>query len=94
MGASPPLVLTTLEGGAALSAFRSAALLRRLREVAPEIADVTARYVHWVASDDALDPATLDTLTRLLEYGEPYAAPAPHRGRRRWPGRRAPDPPR
>ena len=80
MGASPPLVLTTLEGGAALSAFRSAALLRRLREVAPEIADVTARYVHWVASDDALDPATLDTLTRLLEYGEPYAAPAPASG--------------
>lgn len=74
MGQAPPLVLTTVEGGRALSPFRAGALLRRLRAVAPDLAGVSARFVHWVASDGPLDPSTHATLLRLLDYGEPYAA--------------------
>ena len=67
-------VLTTFPGGRALSDFRAAALLRALREVAPQIASVSARFVHWVASDAALDAGSEDAVRRLLTYGEPYGA--------------------
>ena len=70
-------MLTTYEGGTAISPFRARALLTRLRTVAPQIGGVSARFVHWVWTDDAPSPQTLDTLRRLLTYGEPYAGPAP-----------------
>ena len=63
--------LTVVEGGNALSAFRSRALLARLQEVAPGLTEVRARHVHWVASQRPLDPATTDTVTRILDYGDP-----------------------
>ncbi len=68
-------VLTVVEGGTALSAFRAAALLARLQGIAPGVTGVSARYVHLVASDGPLEGARLDTVTRLLTYGEPYAEP-------------------
>jgi phosphoribosylformylglycinamidine synthase len=71
MPASPAHVLTSFGGGNALSAFRAAALVRRLQAVAPEVRAVSARYVHWVASDVALDAATTQTVRRLLSYGPP-----------------------
>ncbi len=70
------LVLTTLEGGNALSPFRAKSLLARLRGIAPGLSGVSARFVHWVATEAELDAATADTVGRLLTYGDPYAAPA------------------
>ena len=69
-------MLTTYPGGRALSDFRAAGLLARLRRVAPGLTGVSARHVHWVATDTALDTATEAQLVRLLSYGDPYAAPA------------------
>ena len=81
MGSSPALVLTSFEGGLALSDFRARALLPRVQGVAPQVTAVTARFVHWVAATAPLDDAAADTLARLLDYGprfEGYAvSPAP-----------------
>jgi phosphoribosylformylglycinamidine synthase len=67
-------VLTSVGGGNALSPFRAAALVRRLQALVPAVSGVSARYVHHVASDAALDAATADTVCRLLTYG-PAAGP-------------------
>ena len=66
-------VLTSVGGGNALSPFRAAALVTKLRAVAP-ITDVSARYVHWAASDTELDAQTHATVQKLLTYG-PAAGP-------------------
>ena len=76
--ASPhPYVLTTVEGGTALSPFRASALVERLRGVTEQVSGLSARFVHWVASEGPLDPRTAATLIRLLTYGEPYPGPQP-----------------
>ncbi len=80
MGASPAPVLTSFEGGRALSDFRAAGLLRRIQERVPAVTGIGARHVHWVASAAALDSDTHARLGRLLDYGEPYAAPAARLG--------------
>jgi len=78
MVSSHDLAMTTVEGGSALSPFRARALLARLRAVDPEITDVTARFVHWVASEQPLTDDVAATVTKLLTYGEAYAGePAP-----------------
>ena len=59
MASSHDLVLTTVRGGNALSPFRAAALLTRLRRVVPGLTALSARHVHWVASEEALDEAGL-----------------------------------
>ena len=66
--------LQHFEGGNALSAFRAQALLPRLQAVSARIVDVTARHVHWVWSDAALERADLDKLSALLTYGDAYTA--------------------
>lgn len=66
-----PKHLMHFEGGNALSAFRSQGLLARLAMINPRIVGVSARFVHWVWSDAALDRATQDKLAALLTYGEP-----------------------
>jgi phosphoribosylformylglycinamidine synthase len=66
--------LTHFEGGNALSPFRAQALLTKLQAVVPGLHAVSARHVHWVASDAALDRAAHDKLSALLRYGEPAAA--------------------
>ena len=75
MPLSHAFVLTSFPGGNALSPFRATALVRRLQTAAPSVTGVTARYVHQVASDAALDAATSKTVARLLTYGPP-AGPA------------------
>ncbi len=65
-----PKHLMHFEGGNALSAFRSQGLLARLVQVNPRIVGVSARYVHWVWSDAALDRTTQDKLAALLTYGD------------------------
>jgi phosphoribosylformylglycinamidine synthase len=60
------------EGGNALSAFRAAALLPAIQAVCPRVTAVSARHVHWVWSDAALDAATVDKLVALLNYGDSF----------------------
>ncbi len=67
------LSLTHFEGGAALSEFRLQALLSRLQQVCPRLAGVSARHVHWAASEASLPPAARDRLQALLDVG-PQAA--------------------
>ena len=76
MASSHDLVLTTVPGGNALSPFRAAALLTRLQRVAPSLTGLSARHVHWVASEAGLDEPTHATVERLLTYGAPYAGDA------------------
>ncbi|MGV8848850.1 MAG: phosphoribosylformylglycinamidine synthase [Propionibacteriaceae bacterium] len=73
-------VLTSVGGGNALSPFRAAALVAKLRPVAPSVTEVSARYVHWAASDAALDASTHATVEKLLTYGPPAGpvAVGPH----------------
>ncbi|MEK8034816.1 phosphoribosylformylglycinamidine synthase [Ideonella sp. DXS29W] len=71
---SAPKQLMHFEGGSALSAFRAQALLARLQAVCPKVTGVSARFVHWVWSDAALDPGALDKLAALLRYGDPATA--------------------
>ncbi len=71
-----PAILTSFPGGNALSPFRAAALVRRLAEAGVPITAVVAQYHHWVASKDELDPATTETVRRLLSYG-PAASEEP-----------------
>jgi phosphoribosylformylglycinamidine synthase len=75
MASTHDLVLTTVPGGNALSTFRAVGVLARLRVAAPQVTAVSARFVHWVASEDLLDDATRATVTRLLTYGEPWVDP-------------------
>jgi len=75
MTASAAFVLTSFGGGNALSPFRAKAVLQRLQGVSEAITAVSARYVHWVASDAALDRDTTQTVATLLRYGPP-AGPA------------------
>ncbi|MEO7269552.1 MAG: phosphoribosylformylglycinamidine synthase, partial [Knoellia sp.] len=71
------LALTTVDGGSALSPFRARALLARLQAVDPAITGITARFVHWVASEEPLDEAERVTVERLLTYGDAYAGGSP-----------------
>jgi phosphoribosylformylglycinamidine synthase len=73
---SAPKFLMHFEGGNALSAFRAAALLPALQAACPRITGVSARHVHWVWSDGALDAPATDKLAALLNYGDAYAADA------------------
>jgi phosphoribosylformylglycinamidine synthase len=67
---SAPKHLVHFEGGNALSAFRAQGLLARLAAACPRIVGVSARHVHWVWSDRALDRVALDKLAALLDYGD------------------------
>ena len=60
------------EGGNALSAFRSQALLQLIQAKVPRVTGVYAQFVHWVASNELLSAATQNKLLDLLRYGDPY----------------------
>ncbi|MDP1690835.1 MAG: phosphoribosylformylglycinamidine synthase [Burkholderiaceae bacterium] len=77
MSASPKHLLH-FEGGNALSTFRAATLLARLRAACPRIDSLSARFVHWAWSDAALDGSARDKLAALLAYGD--SAPASSEG--------------
>jgi phosphoribosylformylglycinamidine synthase len=72
---STPKHLSHFEGGNALSSFRAAALLSRLKAVDARISGVAARHVHWVWSDTELPRDAHDKLAGLLRYGDAYAGP-------------------
>ncbi|MEQ1805682.1 MAG: phosphoribosylformylglycinamidine synthase, partial [Burkholderiaceae bacterium] len=67
-----PENLLHFEGGSALSSFRAAALLARLREAVPRVTSIDARYVHWVHAEAPLARGAQDKLEALLRYGPPH----------------------
>gem|GEM_PF-4091153 len=60
------------EGGNALAPHQVQALLPKLQAIHPRISGVHARFVHWVAMDQALPQGDLDKLAALLTYGDAY----------------------
>ncbi|EHR71096.1 phosphoribosylformylglycinamidine synthase, single chain form [Burkholderiales bacterium JOSHI_001] len=66
--------LTSFEGGLALPSFRSQALLAQLQAVAPRLAGLSARFVHWVLTDAPITAAERDKLAALLNYGDAAGA--------------------
>ncbi|NIA56109.1 phosphoribosylformylglycinamidine synthase [Massilia sp. TW-1] len=60
-----------LPGSNALSAFRSQRLLAQLQAVAPTIADVSARYYHFIDASAPLSTEDTARLSAMLTYGEP-----------------------
>ena len=67
--------LLHFEGGNALSAFRAQALLPKLQSVSSRITGVAARHVHWVWTDEAVQPDAMRKLSSLLRYGDAYEGP-------------------
>jgi phosphoribosylformylglycinamidine synthase len=64
-----PVPILMLRGSAALSPFREARLLGRLRAVVPGIEAVYAEYCHFAALRSELAPNDIAILERLLTYG-------------------------
>ena len=65
------LHITSFDGGNALSPFRAQQLLPRLQAISNKIQNVSARFVHLVATMGPLDAALQTQLQALLNYGEP-----------------------
>ena len=65
----PTLQLTAFDGGRALSDFRIQQLLPQLRAIHPKLTGISARFVHWVASESAPTAAEKNQLAALLTYG-------------------------
>ena len=65
-----------LDGPAALTNSRSTRLAARLRSVDPSLTAVAARYRHFIQCDRPPGASEVARLSRLLEYGEPFVAPA------------------
>ena len=67
--------LLHFEGGNALSAFRAQALLPKLQSVSSRITGIAARHVHWVWTDEPVQPDAMRKLASLLRYGDAYEGP-------------------
>lgn len=72
--------LLHFEGGNALSAFRAQALLPKLQSVSSRITGVAARHVHWVWTDETVQPDAMRKLASLLRYGDAYEGPTAEAG--------------
>ena len=66
-----------LRGAPALSDFRHAKLMAALRTQVPEVASLTADYVHFIDHDGDLSAEETATLERLLDYGSQPPAGTP-----------------
>ncbi|MGE8635520.1 MAG: phosphoribosylformylglycinamidine synthase, partial [Achromobacter piechaudii] len=66
-----------LPGSSVLSSFRRDRLLAQLKEAGLPVADISARYEHFVSTDAALTAEQQQHLTQLLDYGTPSTASAP-----------------
>lgn len=64
-------VVQTFAGSSALSQFRTDNLIKRLQAVSPHIVEVSAQYLHFVASHQPLQASASSVLEGLLDYGEP-----------------------
>lgn len=58
-----------LQGPPALSSFRQEKLIAELREIAPEISGVTARFTHFAELAKEFTSGELEVLSALLSYG-------------------------
>ncbi len=65
--------MMTLLGGAALSAFRKQKLLQALATSCPEIQDLSARHIHFVDLESALNSDEQQRLQRLLTSNDHQA---------------------
>ena len=74
---SVPVPVLMLRGSAALSPFRQARLLSRLRAALPLIETVYAEYRHFAALTEELSAPELAVLERLLTYGPKLEIHAP-----------------
>ncbi|CAG7601945.1 phosphoribosylformylglycinamidine synthase [Candidatus Vallotia tarda] len=61
-------------GALALSEFRKNRYLKTLETIEPTVANLCARYVHFVYSNTVLSNADILRLIELLEYGKPSTA--------------------
>ena len=76
---TPPGRFYALAGPGALSAFRAAALLRRIQAVEPGATGIAARHIHFVHATRDLEPSETAQLASLLDYGPRATAPAGER---------------
>ena len=60
----------SLTGSPALSAFRLEKLSATVKNLAPNISDISSQFVHFVFSSAALNHAEQNTLKQILTYGE------------------------
>ncbi len=60
-----------LEGGNALSVFRTQQLLPKLQALCPDVTTLQGQFLHLVATEMDLSPSHADVLKQLLVYGEP-----------------------
>lgn len=60
-----------LDGGNALSAFRTQQLLPKLQALCPDITELQGQFLHLVAYESALSPEHGNLLKQLLNYGDP-----------------------
>ena len=66
-----------LPGSSVLSSFRRDRLLAQLKEAGLPVADISARYEHFVNTDAALTAAQQQQLAQLLDYGTPVTGDTP-----------------
>jgi phosphoribosylformylglycinamidine synthase len=79
---SLPDTFLALDGPNALSNFRAARLLERIRAIEPDATAIRARYIHFVHAIGAIDADARNRLDGLLDYGE--AAPESARAAASW----------
>ena len=60
------LIFNQFLGGSAISSFKSTQLLTRIQTLQPSVTSLEARYVYWVATEQALSPEHLARLQQLL----------------------------
>ncbi|OZI61208.1 phosphoribosylformylglycinamidine synthase [Bordetella genomosp. 11] len=70
-------IVQYLPGSSVLSTFRRERLLAQLKQAGLPVADIAARYEHFVLCDTALAPADQQRLAELLDYGDPYDGAEP-----------------
>jgi phosphoribosylformylglycinamidine synthase len=64
-----------LPGSCALSSFRREHLRTQLKQAGLPVADILARYEHFVCSETLLDTPQQQQLVQLLNYGRPDTVP-------------------
>ncbi|AOB31768.1 phosphoribosylformylglycinamidine synthase [Bordetella sp. H567] len=70
-------IVQYLPGSSVLSTFRRERLLAQLKQAGLPVADISARYEHFVLCDTALSAADQQRLAELLDYGDPYETAEP-----------------
>ncbi|OZI19287.1 phosphoribosylformylglycinamidine synthase [Bordetella genomosp. 9] len=70
-------IVQYLPGSSVLSNFRRERLLAQLKQAGLPVAEVSARYEHFVLCDAPLSAADQQRLADLLDYGDPYEGAEP-----------------